>query len=92
MVHIAILNFQCPGVTRITIPSRISHGCVPGWYPMLGCQASILEPHFVPDSLCYPTAVLFLCQLEVGGIWVIQENSHPWSLYTKRINWDSDNM
>ena len=24
MVHIAILNFQCPGVTRITIPTRIS--------------------------------------------------------------------
>ena len=28
MVHIAILNFQCPGVTRITIPTRISPNAV----------------------------------------------------------------
>ena len=25
MVHIAFLNFQCPGITCITIPTRISH-------------------------------------------------------------------
>ena len=92
MIPSPTLNCACPPLILI-VPDSHHHGCVPGWHPMLGCQANIqLEPHCVPDSLCYPTAVLFLCQLEVGGIWVIQENSHPWSLYTKRINWDSDNM